>query len=170
MIRKTPLRRSSKPIKRSRIAPVSKRSVARPVISVYADGREVLNNNTNAGRAEYKRRAEAMRQRQGETCCICNQWLSQKESTFEHEASRGMGGGFRDDRIEINGKPINGAAHGHCNRIKGSKHIVSKFPTPEVVTPNELVEWAEKSFPSSDIARIVANYFDHQESQEVGNA
>jgi hypothetical protein len=44
-------------------------------------------------------------------------------ATFEHQDGRGMGGGHRDDRIEIDGKPYNGAACLSCNGSKGSKRI-----------------------------------------------
>lgn len=42
------------------------------------------------------------------------------EATFEHENKRGKD---RDDRIEVNGKPVNGAAHGLCNSIVGSRRL-----------------------------------------------
>jgi len=47
--------------------------------------------------------------------------------TFEHQDGRGMGGSHRDDRIEIDGKPYNGAAHGKCNSDKGSKRVDYHF-------------------------------------------
>jgi hypothetical protein len=48
--------------------------------------------------------------------------MRRKDMTFEHTDLRGMGGGRRDDRIvDAKGKPMNLAAHGWCNREKGSK-------------------------------------------------
>jgi hypothetical protein len=42
-----------------------------------------------------------------------------------------MGAGKRDDRLEIDGKPINAAVHGLCNVERGSKR------TPYLITPHE---------------------------------
>lgn len=90
----------------------------------YPDGREVCQGNT-AGRLEYAGRIEEMKYRQNGICCICHK---EKDAlgltgtwTFEHSDLRGMGGARRDDRIEIDGQPINGAAHFWCNALKGSK-------------------------------------------------
>jgi hypothetical protein len=49
--------------------------------------------------------------------------LRLEDATFEHEAGRGHGGGHRDDRIIVNGKNINGAAHRSCNGQKASRRI-----------------------------------------------
>ena len=98
-------------------------------VKVLRDGREICMRTTEAGRREYKARTEAMRLRQGEVCClyghisICPGLLAKDDATFEHEDGRGMGGSKRDDRIEKDGKPYNGAAHEICNREKGSRFI-----------------------------------------------
>ena len=34
-----------------------------------------------------------------------------------------MNGGHRDDRIEIEGRAYNGAAHSSCNLAKGSRRV-----------------------------------------------
>ena len=92
----------------------------------YLDGREVC-TKTPKGRAEYARRRLAMAQRQHWICCICQdprRRMRLEEVTFEHENGRGMGGSWRDDRIEDeDGKPMNGAAHLFCNSKKGSKRV-----------------------------------------------
>ena len=90
----------------------------KPPIHTFPDGREVC-AATPVGRREYRRRTSAMRERQGNLCCLCGLYLSEEEATFEHQ--NGRGGGKRDDRIEVDGKWINGAAHFWCNNEKGSK-------------------------------------------------
>lgn len=98
-------------------------------VFVYPDGREVCLRKTEGGQREYRRRTEAMRQRQGGRCCLegfapgCSGYLRKGEATFEHEDGRGMGSGRRDDRIEKDGRPYNGAAHLQCNMWKGSRRI-----------------------------------------------
>lgn len=89
-------------------------------VVIYPCGREVCDKSA-AGKREYKRRIERMRQRQFRLCCVCLQPLDERAATFEHEDGRGMGGGFRDDRIEVDGVPVNGASHGECNAERGSK-------------------------------------------------
>jgi hypothetical protein len=98
----------------------------------YADGREVCNLLTKAGRDEYAGRVRKMWLRQGRQCCLqgfiksCPGPLKITEASFEHQDGRGMDGGHRDDRIEkpdpVTGemKPYNGAAHFWCNSLKGS--------------------------------------------------
>ena len=92
-------------------------------VRVYRDGREVCNLQTKAGRSEYRFRIEQMLLRKKHLCCLCHKPLRLEEATFEHQDGRGMGGGHRDDRIEVDGKPINGAAHGWCNSAKGSRRM-----------------------------------------------
>lgn len=95
----------------------------------YRDGREKCDLNSKAGRDEYMGRIRKMWERQNRICCLygkieqCPGRLTLREATFEHEDGRGMGGGHRDDRIMKDGKPYNGAAHGLCNSLKGSRHI-----------------------------------------------
>lgn len=90
--------------------------IQRVTFRIFRDGREVC-LNTNRGRNEYKRRREAMYERDHGECCICGLLIRCKsEATFEHKNGRGMGGSRRDDRIENNG-----VAHWLCNTQKGSK-------------------------------------------------
>lgn len=104
----------------------------RPGLWTYPDGREVcltigMVKQSLQGRKEYRRRIQAMWDRQNGICCLfghikeCPGPLRLEEATFEHE--NGRGGGKRDDRIEVDGKWINGAAHWFCNNIKGSRRI-----------------------------------------------
>lgn len=86
-------------------------------------GREVCNFKSAAGRREYYRRTSDMAFRQRGKCSICGQLMRYDDCTFDHSDGRGMGGGNRDDRIEIDGKPYNSAAHGMCNVKKGSIRI-----------------------------------------------
>jgi hypothetical protein len=95
----------------------------------YRDGRQVC-HNTVAGRMEYRRRVEMMWTRQGALCAICGRYLRLEQATFDHERPRGAGGGFREDRIEIDGVPVNAAVHGFCNAEKGSKR------TPYLIQPH----------------------------------
>lgn len=91
--------------------------------------REICNRLTKAGNEEYQRRIALMWKRQGGRCCLegyapgCIGVLKLSEATFEHEGLRGMGGALRDDRIEIDGRPVNGVAHAACNSWKGSRRI-----------------------------------------------
>lgn len=91
-----------------------------PGVKTYSDGREVC-TGTAFGKREYKRRTEAMRERQGGRCAIGGEWLAVGEAQFDHEAGRGSGGGHRDDRIEIDGQWVNAAVCGECNGRKGSR-------------------------------------------------
>lgn len=85
-------------------------------------GREVC-AKTPKGRREYKRRVEAMWERQECRCALCGKYLRLDEATFDHQDGRGMGGARRDDRIEVNGVPLNAAVHGLCNAQKGSRCV-----------------------------------------------
>lgn len=87
-------------------------------VRVYPDGREVCQDNA-AGWREYRRRVKVMWLRQGGRCCDCGKPLSLGNATFEHQRRRGMGAAWRDDRIEKDGQPWNGAAHWVCNVEKG---------------------------------------------------
>ena len=84
----------------------------------YPDGREVCQDNP-AGRREYSRRVDRMLERQDNRCCLCNKRLHRSDATFEHHRRRGMHAAFREDRIEKDGQPINGAAHWDCNVKRG---------------------------------------------------
>ncbi len=90
----------------------------------YPDGREVCQPTVD-GMLEYKRRIQAMSERQGGICCVCHDeknLMKPWDTTFEHENGRGFNAAWRDDRIEDeNGNPMNGAAHYDCNVKKGSK-------------------------------------------------
>ena len=104
-----------------------------PHVKVFPGGREVCQTRLDhpegaEGRAEYKRRKEAMWKRQKGICCLygflpeCPGKLEIKLATFEHEDGRG--GGKRDDRISLpDGTWINGVSHLMCNSLKGSRHI-----------------------------------------------
>ena len=104
-----------------------------PNVKVFPGGREVCQTRLDhpegaEGRAEYKRRKEAMWKRQKGICCLygflpeCPGKLEIKLATFEHEDGRG--GGKRDDRISLpDGTWINGVSHLMCNSLKGSRHI-----------------------------------------------
>jgi hypothetical protein len=100
-----------------------------PGVKVMPDGREICNQYTDTGRKAYRKRTEEGRQRQGGRCCLegycpgCPGYLSAEYATLEHENGRGMGGGHRDDRMVINGRWHNGAAHFMCNNWKGSRRI-----------------------------------------------
>lgn len=106
-----------------------------PAVRVYADGREVCNMLTKAGRDEYARRKVVMHERQKGICILhghapmCPGRLRKAEMMYEHEAGRGQDGGHRDDRIEVPDpktgemKPQNGVAHPECNSWKASRRI-----------------------------------------------
>lgn len=92
----------------------------RGAVKTYQDGREVC-QETRAGRAEYSRRTEQMYVRDATICCICLLPIAAlEEATQEHKGKRGMGGGFRDDRIDGNG-----VAHAWCNSMLGSKRLTN---------------------------------------------
>jgi hypothetical protein len=116
-------------MQRTRLNPSTKRlnrvrkrlSCGNVAVITRRDGREVCTSNY-AGRKEYHRRVVVMCIRQNWACSLCGGPMNLGDSaTFEHTDGRGMGGGHRDDRTEINGKPYNSAAHGWCNVLKGSR-------------------------------------------------
>lgn len=98
-------------------------------IKVFRGDREVCNRHTKAGRDEYDRRKRVMFERQRGICslmltsqCKLKQGrMPFRECTFEH--TQGRGGGKRDDRIEIDGKPYNSVACPWCNCEKGSRPL-----------------------------------------------
>jgi hypothetical protein len=88
--------------------------------------REKLNQKTEAGRKEYRRRTIEMAERQNWLCAHpeCGKLMTTYDLTFDHTDGRGMGGARRDDRIvDENGKPMNSAMHLECNLRKGSKRL-----------------------------------------------
>lgn len=95
--------------------------MSRGSIVVYPGLREVCLRNS-AGKDEYHRRTMAMCERQDGRCALCGGFMG-NDVTFDHERSRGMGGGFRDDRIEVDGRWQNAAVHFRCNSLKGSRRM-----------------------------------------------
>ena len=111
-----------------------------PHVKVFPGGREVCQTRLDhpegsEGRAEYKRRKDAMWKRQKGICCLygflpsCPGKLLLKDCSFDHENKRGAGGSKRDDRILVPEpetgriKWQNGACHGLCNGIAGSRYF-----------------------------------------------
>jgi hypothetical protein len=100
-------------------------------VRTYRDGREVITTSTRAGRELYRLRLRIMWERQGRMCGLqiskrCPITLTLRHAQFDHSNGRGMGGssggaGKRDDRILIDGKPVNCAACPYCNAEKGSR-------------------------------------------------
>lgn len=120
MIRRRPIPRSAyswqprpKPVNSLRYE-----TIMAGAVRVYPDGREVC-NDCPKGWKEYRRRVGVMVRRQNHRCCLCTDRLSLVEATFEHQRRRGMHAAFRDDRIQKDGQPWNGAAHWICNSEKG---------------------------------------------------
>jgi hypothetical protein len=98
-------------------------------VRIYRDNREVCVLTCKAGADEYQRRKRVMWERQNHMCCLhgfissCPGKLNWADAIFAHEVPRGLGGGSRDDRIDIGGKRLNGVAHSQCNYIAGSRRI-----------------------------------------------
>lgn len=88
----------------------------------YPDHREVC-CDTVKGKKEYSRRVAAMSLRQHGICSRKPHLL--RNPTFDHSTrARGMGAGFRDDRIEDEeGNPINSASCFECNGRAGSVRL-----------------------------------------------
>lgn len=105
-------------------------------VKVFRDSREVCQGNA-AGRREYKRRTLAMSARQDNLCAFCGTWM--RDPSFDHADGRGHGGGFRDDRIEIDGEWSNAAMHISCNGLKASRryHWQSGKYIPVLATPED---------------------------------
>ena len=107
----------------------------KPAMKVFPDGREVLDLKTKVGADEYQRRKLQMFDRQGGRCGLqispqCKARggrLLRAECQFGHEVSRG--GGKRDDRIEIEGRPVCRALCPWCNSLQGSRKM-SEFVNP----------------------------------------
>ena len=91
----------------------------RGAFKTYPDKREVC-YETARGREEYNLRRDLMAERQNGCCCLCGKTMMPWTISFEHEISKGHGGAKADDRIEANGKWINGVSHGWCNVKRGS--------------------------------------------------
>ena len=139
MKQRKPLARSTVPIpkKSARIRrkpfPDAKDMREPVAVRVLADGREICNQLTAAGKAEYLRRKWAMRDRQNEICCFhgfipqCPGYMPEEETTFDHEHKRWK----KDERIEVDGNWLNGAAHLLCNCIVGSRFIAYNAGKPE---------------------------------------
>lgn len=92
-------------------------------VRIFPDGREVCLNNAE-GKRLYQRRKKAMYDRQSGLCSLCGTWMRLEEATFQHGVPRGMGAGFRDDRIDVQtgeGEYVNSVAHGSCNGQQGSR-------------------------------------------------
>lgn len=116
MIQRTPIRKRERP-RRTRPELFFQREPW--IVDVKPDGREICNDKTVAGREEYKSRVRMMLRRQNGKCCNCQKPLYVGNATFEHENGRSVA--RRDDRIEIDGQPVNGASHLSCNSERGSK-------------------------------------------------
>lgn len=92
----------------------------------FPDGRQICLPNRK-GREEYRRRREAMAQRQGWYCPDCRQSMRKTHGlpnsvTFQHDDGRGMGDARQDDRIEDEkGEPMNQALCHTCNVNRGSR-------------------------------------------------
>ena len=110
---------------------IGKKWLNRPAVYVTKGGREICNPATDGGILQYWFRRAALWLRQEGLCCICCRELKLSDATFEHE--NGRGGGKRDDRIEIDGQPINGASHLWCNSLRGSKRTpIYHYPQYEL--------------------------------------
>lgn len=136
------------PLKRTRLKPGTKglrrtgrikpRQTAKPVprlvdergVHRFRDGREVCDKSP-AGRAEYAKRTEDMRVRQDGRCGLqisrlCPKRMEAGSATFDHEVPRS--GGRQDDRIEVQGRPLNRACCWWCNGERGSRSLAAIFP------------------------------------------
>lgn len=131
------------------IRSVGRHWLSKPAVIIRRDGKEICNPATVEGRAEYWFRTMLMWIRQDGWCCFreydfCPGRLRLADCTFEHEQKRGAG--KRDDRIALLDseggfiRHINGAAHGECNGIAGSRRLPiyhGGFSTIEVSTGKE---------------------------------
>lgn len=128
-LRRTPLARSTKPIPRKR---AKRRRVvsmaAKPWREWYENGvliRLVCNTKTAAGRERYNGIRDDMYERDHGICCGCKRHIAKGEETFEH--SDGRGGGKRNDLAEYvkpNGEVVvNRVMHLTCNGAKGSRRV-----------------------------------------------
>lgn len=105
-----------------------------PPVRIYRDGREVCQNN-KAGRIEYALRVDTMLRNQGGKCGLqitleCKAIkgrLSRSYAQFGHPRSRGFGGGKRDDRLTIDGKPSGAKALCSWCNIKQSSRPITDF-------------------------------------------
>ena len=132
---------SSGKLRRKRgIRPIAKVWKDRPAVKVFRDKREQCNPETDEGRAEYAWMRLLMWVRQDGWCCFrrydfCPGELKLKAATFQHEALRGKD---RDDRVWDGKKAINGAAHGLCNMIAGSRRMEIDHGTNLVLDVRDL--------------------------------
>ena len=110
----------------------------RPAVKVFRDGRECCDLTIKAGKEEYFGRVTKMLSDQKGKCGLqitpqcraVNGRLSREFAQFGHPKSRKFGGGARDDRLEIDGKPSGAMALcPWCNAAQGSRPI-SDFVDP----------------------------------------
>lgn len=104
-------------------------------VKIHDDGREVCNKHTDGGLAEYHERLRICYQRQYDPavryhrCCNCKKRLEWGDVCFEHENLRTAG--KIDERVEVDGKPRNGASHVICNLKRGSRRTPIWHGPPE---------------------------------------
>ena len=84
---------------------------------VLADGREICNMLTAAGRNIYKGRKWIAWLKQDELCAICGRYVSWEECEADHIRPRSLGRDDRQENIQ--------AAHHDCNFRKGSQQNYS---------------------------------------------
>jgi hypothetical protein len=115
--------------------PKDSKKPPKPAVKVYRDGRECCNMLTKAGRDEYSHRVDIMFDNQGKRCGlrITPQCLEKQgrwpRSMMQFGHPRSRGGGKRDDRISIDGKPSGAAALcPFCNIRQGSRPIKDFVP------------------------------------------
>lgn len=119
-----PLPRSTVPIpkKSARIRrkpfPDAKDKRETVAVRVLADGREILNMFTAAGREIYRSRKRIAWLAQGELCAICGRYVSWEECEADHIRPRSVGHDDRQENIQ--------ATHHGCNCfLKGSQQNYS---------------------------------------------
>ena len=105
---------SRKPISRKKYVSKRKAATRKP----HPEGFEVLRDTGNG--SEYEARTWEMAKRQGYACALCGKAFTEhRRPTFEHQDGRTKN--RRDDRVIVDGRWKNAAAHGECNCRKGSK-------------------------------------------------
>ena len=85
---------------------------------VKTRGKREICDKSKAGREEYRRRREAVWDRDRGTCCLCGLPVPLEQCTLEHKNGRGMGGSKRND--DHTDPHETGVAHWFGNNAKGS--------------------------------------------------
>src|ERR1700744_2818304 len=102
---------------------IRKKKTPKAYFKEYSDGRLVIDLDMPQGREMRAKIIAQAWERDHHLCGICQRYVCLLEAVWDHIKPRGMGGGFRDDRLEN----IQ-AVHPVWNGLKGSQRDFTLVP------------------------------------------